>query len=572
MFFWLISRAYPVRAALMLTFLLLGVALEGVGLGTLLTMLVVLLGDVGGGGEPGALEQAMRNAFAWLGIELSVVNMLTIVVGATLVESVLSLLSKQQVGFIVARIATDFRLLMVRALAAARWSYFTREPIGSIAASVSSEAGRAAQAYLSFATALSLSAQALLYGGIALALSWEVSLSALAAAALVMFSMKRLVTLTRRVGRKQTQVRRSLLRHMADGLQAIKPLKAMAREQLVEPLIERDAKRLNKVMRQQVVLKALLGAIESPATSLFAAAGIYVSLTYLQVPMAELGVLILLFTRTLQKLTRTQRQYQQTVLDEEAVWALRDQIDRAHAHRESDEGELPPHFEEAIRLDRVRLGYGDRRVLDGFSLEIPAGQVCAVIGASGSGKTTAADLVCGLLRPDHGSVTVDGVPLDEIDLRAWRRTIGYVPQEIFLINASIRDNVTLGEDIDDAAVEQALRRAGAWEFVSEMPEGIDTNVGERGSLLSGGQRQRLCIARALVHEPRLLILDEATTALDPETEAHIWDSIVALRGDVTVLAISHQPLLRSVADRVYRVEGGKAHREEAAPQVSGGGS
>ncbi len=152
---------------------------------------------------------------------------------------------------------------------------------------------------------------------------------------------------------------------------------------------------------------------------------------------------------------------------------------------------------------------------------------------------------------------MDGTPLEELDLQAWRRMIGYVPQEMLLLNDNIRTNVTLGEDLDEAAVEAALRKAGAWEFVSQIPEGLDTLIGERGARLSGGQRQRISIARALVHGAKLLILDEATTALDPKTEAAFWDSVLQLRGDTTILAISHQPRLISVADRIYRVDGGE---------------
>jgi ATP-binding cassette subfamily C protein len=154
---------------------------------------------------------------------------------------------------------------------------------------------------------------------------------------------------------------------------------------------------------------------------------------------------------------------------------------------------------------------------------------------------------------------VDDVPLREIDARAWRRTIGYVPQEHVLLHDTILHNVTLGDpSLGEADAERALRAAGAWDFVAEQPEGLHTPVGERGSALSGGQRQRILLARALVHEPQLLILDEATSALDPETEREVWRTLAALRGRMTLLAISHRPALVEEADRVYRLEKGRA--------------
>jgi ATP-binding cassette subfamily C protein len=130
---------------------------------------------------------------------------------------------------------------------------------------------------------------------------------------------------------------------------------------------------------------------------------------------------------------------------------------------------------------------------------------------------------------------------------------------MLLLNDSVRANVTLGEDLGDADLETALRQARAWDCSTALPDGIDSLVGEHGTLLSGGQRQRISIARALVHDANLLILDEATTALDPKTEATVWESLGRLRGEKTILAISHQPLLIAAADCIYRIEGRRVH-------------
>jgi ATP-binding cassette, subfamily C, bacterial len=192
-------------------------------------------------------------------------------------------------------------------------------------------------------------------------------------------------------------------------------------------------------------------------------------------------------------------------------------------------------------------------------MAVPANRLTVLTGPSGGGKTTTVDLILGLHRPDEGRILLDGVALDEIGLASWRKLVGYVPQEVFLLHDSVRANLTLGDDgIDDATLWWALELAGVDSFVRELPGGLDGIVGEGGGRFSGGQRQRIALARALVRRPRLLILDEVTSALDPATAVAIAQSIKALTRETTVLTITHRPEFLDVADQIYRVERGRA--------------
>jgi ATP-binding cassette subfamily C protein len=259
--------------------------------------------------------------------------------------------------------------------------------------------------------------------------------------------------------------------------------------------------------------------------------------------------------RQLHKFTQVYDQYQ--ALDH----FLRQTVSEA----EELGGATEPSLEHGIRLDRVCFSYGDKPVLSELSIEIPHGRITTLAGPSGVGKSTTVDLIVGLHRPDAGQILLDGVDLKEIDLNRWRGQVGYVPQEITLFHDSIYRNVSLwAEGVSEADVEAALRAAGAWSFVEEKPEGLHWGVGERGHHLSGGQRQRISLARALLHQPRLLILDEATTGLDPETEHDICHHIRMLSREygLTVLAISHQHAWQEVADRVYQFGGGTARLQD----------
>ena len=247
------------------------------------------------------------------------------------------------------------------------------------------------------------------------------------------------------------------------------------------------------------------------------------------------------------------------VISESAFWSIRQTIEEAESDKELLVSGKNIALNGAIELRNIDFAYDEKPVLQGVSLEIPDHSLTTITGASGSGKTTVIDLIIGLIVPDSGQITIDGISFEQLDTLQWRRKIGYVPQETLLLHDSIINNVTLGDpDLSDKDAEEALKSAGAWDFVEAMPEGMLSTVGERGSKLSGGQRQRIMIARALVHHPELLILDEATSALDPVSEEAIRQSVEKLKANYTVLAISHQTAMVDAADRVYRLENGKA--------------
>lgn len=228
---------------------------------------------------------------------------------------------------------------------------------------------------------------------------------------------------------------------------------------------------------------------------------------------------------------------------------------------ELNEGKRPvEHVSGAIRLERaeVRYEFGAAPALADVDLEIRAGETIAFVGSSGSGKSTLLNLVLGFIRPARGRVLLDGVDMEALDLRTFRRFVSVVPQESVLFEGTIRDNIVYGlGDVDDARVLAALRDANALEIVEALPEGWDTVVGERGARLSGGQRQRLSIARALVRDPRVLLLDEATSALDPESESKVRDALGRLMRGRTTLVVAHRLSTIRSADRIVVLERGR---------------
>ena len=250
-----------------------------------------------------------------------------------------------------------------------------------------------------------------------------------------------------------------------------------------------------------------------------------------------------------------------------AYYSLRDDLmaSREYSGEASptqQESVVPLVPEHAVELKDVTFAYPGKkdRALNGLTLTIPANHMIGLVGASGSGKSTAVDMLLGLIQPDKGEVLIDGVPLGPENLRRWQAGLGLVPQQIFLADASILENVAFGvapELIDEAKALEALRMAQLDELIEKLPEGIQTWVGERGVQLSGGQRQRIGIARALYQEARVLVLDEATSALDGITERRVMEDIQRLAGNLTIVLIAHRLTTVKGCDMIYILESGQ---------------
>ncbi|MBK1646792.1 ABC transporter ATP-binding protein [Thiocapsa imhoffii] len=216
-----------------------------------------------------------------------------------------------------------------------------------------------------------------------------------------------------------------------------------------------------------------------------------------------------------------------------------------------------------IALEHLSYTYPNaaKAALSDLNLRIPVGSAVGLVGSTGAGKTTLVDVILGLLHPTEGAITVDGVPVTEHNLRAWQQSLGYVPQEIFLTDTTVAENVALGvpkENIDHEQVEHCARMAQVHDFIMhELPEQYSTLVGERGVRLSGGQRQRIGIARALYRNPELLVFDEATSALDNLTEQAVMDAVHHLGGEITIVMIAHRLSTVRECDHIYLLEQGK---------------
>ena len=417
-------RAYPLQTAVMMVALLLASVAEGIGLSAMLPLLNIGIKNSaqqadGAQATPAdsELERVFTDVLNSLGIQPSIEVLLVLIVIAATLKSLLLLVSQRQVGYTAAQVTTDLRLEILRAVLRSKWEYFLHQPIGRLTNSLVTEAQRSSSAFVGGTMVITLIVQVVIYGAIALAVSWQATLVSLAAGLVIVGVSHSLVRIARNAGKKQTKLFKSLISKVIDTLQSVKPLKAMAREHLADKVLSMKTSKLNKVLRKQILSMAVLKAAQEEMTVILIAFGIFVTLVKFEMPLATVMVLVVVLGKMLNQLGKVQKQYQKVVIGESAYWSLKKSVAEARQAEEALSAGIVPTLVQSVQLDAISFSYDQQRVLSDVSLEIPAGRLTTLIGPSGSGKTTIVDLVIGLLRPQSGTVRIDGTPLTELDIK-----------------------------------------------------------------------------------------------------------------------------------------------------------
>ena len=358
------TRAYPWQSLLMVLALLADGIAEGLSITALLPRLLLAVESGGGAsGSPSASSQFVTGLLEKVGITPSVVSLLIVVVVGIILKSLLVLLANRQVGYTKARVTTDLRLRLLRAVMGSRWDYFVHQPVGRLTNSMATEAWRAAIAYEFGVSIFAYAIQALVYLGVAVLVSWKATLSSIGAAFVILLLSHSLVEMTRRAGKRQTSLLKSLLARMTDTLNSVKTMKAMGRENLADGVLQAETSQLNKALEKDVFSKALLTAAQEPMFAIAIALGMFFLLERWNMPIAEVLVLVLLLGRVLAHFGKIQKHYQKMVAAESAYWSLMEAVDEAEAKREEFEGVPAPRLEENIVLDDVSLVYEDETIL-----------------------------------------------------------------------------------------------------------------------------------------------------------------------------------------------------------------
>jgi ATP-binding cassette, subfamily C, bacterial len=546
------GRPLPVVASMLLSSLA-----EMTSMGALVPLVSQLSSD--DGGQNSLLGRTTVSVLGYIGISATFLNLLLVVGCFLILKSVVAFLAQRFVAISVAEVGVRIRTRLLDSMMNARWSYFVDHKPGEVAAMITAQSSTAGEAFNAVSGLVTTCISAL-------GLTITASLISLPLVAFCTFAVLALalplyyiLVRARQSSDRQWQAASALTSGIQDVVNNMKPLKSMARQQVFLQSFAKGIQALRSTQVQMVVSRHAIFNGQDILGAVMVLSGVFVSVTILKTPVSQMLVVGILFYQLVDVVKRIQLAMQDANMAASAYYSVLRTIEHGDSQKEADSGVVLPHLQKSIRFEQVAFSYGSKVVLDHVDLEIPANKITVLIGPSGSGKTTIVDLIIGFYQPASGRIVADGVNLKDIHLSDWRKMIGYVPQELTLLRGTVADNITLGDTaFTDEDVRNALALAGALGFVEELPEGMRTDIGTMGAKLSGGQRQRISLARALVHKPRLLLLDEVTSALDDASESEICQNIQALSGSLTIVAITHKPAWTLIADRVYRISKGKA--------------
>ncbi|MCX5721248.1 MAG: ABC transporter ATP-binding protein [Nitrospirae bacterium] len=551
---------YPFRMWLIVSAGIASNLLEGVGLALLAPMFSLAgMETTGTPGPPSKILGWFQQATQAVGFSPTLGGVLIVLLAIFFLQSLVVILNERLVNSTRFQYAGFLRSTLYEAILTARWEFIAKQKTGILTNALTLDPIRAAAAFLNLMALVRECVAVLIYVSLALIFSWQMAVVAVGIAGAGLYLFRARVAKGQEYGAETTLAYARVQEEAVEKLASAKLVKGFGG---VSDAADRFAKAVQALANVQIRdsrNRTMVGALYQPLTATLLLAGLYAALTVFKMPMSDIMVLLIIVFRLTPRVSDLQMTMHEILSLLPSVAHVADLTSLAQEHRERNGG-VPFHgIQQGFRVDDAWFAYENKApVLRGVTLEVRKGETIAIVGPSGSGKTTMIDLLMGFIRPTQGDVLVDGVPLHQLNVNDWHRQCGYVPQEVSLFNETIRENLLWGKPTATAEeVEAAVRLSHADEFIQRLPQGYETVVGSRGVLLSGGQRQRLALARALIRKPALLILDEATSSLDTESEFMIQKTLETLARSMSVVIVAHRLATIQRADRIYVMEQGR---------------
>ena len=563
---WRIFKRYRWHLLALAASGFLSAILEGIGINAVIPLLSFFNG--GDGSATDFISNAIRSLFGIFGMPFTFRYLLGFILGLFILRAV----SMVVFGYIRGWISADFLGKesedVLRRTMRASWPFLLKQKIGTMhntlvrdiqcTGSLLGVLGQVIQSFSGF----------LMYLLVALNISSTMTLYTLGGGAMLLFVVRPLLRRTRGIAERVALAEKQFSQFLSEHIIGIKSIKASGAEGAAIHEGVRQIGFLRTLSIRQTIVRSVSSSVFQPASLILVVVLFIMTYRTPDFSIISFGATLYLIQKIFTYLESGQNALQavnELVPYAQNISGFKRQLD---IHREAAKsGENLFSFKDTLKCNGASFAYGEGKpVLAGVDFEVKAGETVGLIGPSGAGKTSVADLLLRLFKPGAGELMLDGAPVEDITLDSWRQNIGYVPQDAFLLHSTVEENIRFyNEALTAEDIHAAAKQANIHEFISGLPKGYQTVVGDRGVLLSGGQRQRIVLARALAGKPTLLILDEATSALDHESEKLIQEAIAKLHGSVTVFIIAHRPSTVAEADTILVLSRGHIV-ERGAPQ------
>ncbi len=529
---------------------------EGIGISALIPVFSFVGGDGGGAGD--TVSRLISTFFKFFHVTYSFRTLLMFIAGLFVARVGLLFLIRYITGKIIYAYECDLRSTLFKETLGARWPYLSKQRIGNLEQLLTTNTKNASQFFGTVATSALIGTKLIIYMLVAVNISWWIMILSVPAGICAFLVLRPLFYYNRSIAVKAEYSNRDLAHFVGEHIIGMKAIKAMGLEASVERRGNSLFERIKNLNFQSMLLLNYVETIVNVGAVIFVGVIFVIMYRSPGFSIAAFAVIVYAINQIFAQIQAAQAQLHTiSSLVPYIAEAFRYNEDTKE-HQEHQGGTGQFSFADQIEFRDVSFEYPERgAVLENIRFAIKRGELLGIVGPSGSGKTTIADLLLRLEQPTAGVIYADSRDIREIRILDWRTHVGYVAQDAVLLNDTLEQNIRFyNPKLSREDIVEAATYAHIHDFIQTLPEGYQTIVGDRGILLSGGQRQRVALARVLARKPQLLVLDEATSSLDAESERAIQTAIEALHGDITVIVIAHRLTTLSGADRIIVLSGG----------------
>ncbi len=515
------------------------------------------------------ISNLIRRFFAFLHLDFSLKYLLIFICVLFALKSIVLVISSYIRVKITAAYEQETRDTLFRKTLNADWPYLLNQKVGYLSTVLMRDISQGASLLDRISTMMMTLTSLLVYIIIALNISLNITLFTIALGAMLFLFLKPLVYKTRVFARDRAAIGREVTHYVNESIIGMKAVKAMSAEKSVSGKSMGYFDKLKHLTIKALLMKEITGALLQPLSLVFISIIFAFSYKLPNFNIASFVVIVYLVERIFVYFQSCQGALHCVSEGLPYIKAAIDYKDDALNNQEKNNGFEPFRFQQALEFKNVCFGYDlNKPIFEALSFKIKNGEMIGLIGPSGAGKTTIVDLLLRLLTPQKGEILLDNKNINSIELKNWRKSFGYVAQDIFLLNDTVENNIKFYiDDISKKDIISAAKMANIYDFIQELPGQFSANVGERGISLSVGQRQRIVLARALAMKPEILVLDEATSALDNESEVFVQRAIKKLKGRITILIIAHRLSTLFDCDKLLILEKGAIREQGSSKEL-----